>query len=758
MYILKPSFTAGEISPALYGRTDIAKYDSGAAKLSNFLVLRYGGVANRPGTKYISKTANNKKAVLIPFRYSTEQNFIIEITAGKIRFYTNKQQVTADDGSVYEIDNDYSEDDLKTIKYTQSADVMFLVQVNHPPKTLTRYANNNWKFETMNISGGPFDFSTVNKTVEITPSGLSGDITLTASADYFTQDDVGTLFAVSHYVSSNYQKGNPAEDTLEVEVLPGSSVYVESFGFWDGVFALEMYDESSETWVQVRSQTGNRTQNYNMTEENDTDEIVKYRVTSTEFNTDVWSGENEKQRGYITIQAFGNDYTGIVKITEYVSATEVKGTVKKRLAATNATKDIARAAWSKQKGFPICAGFFEDRLVFAANTLEPQTFWTSKTGDYFNFGTSIPTVDNDAVTATLNGGQMNGIKALVAFGELIALTAGGEYKITGNGKPLSSTNVMSQAQEYRGISDVLPVTVGSRIVYLQEQGDIIRDLAYSYDVDKYTGDDLNLLASHLFEGHKIISMTYQQTPNSIIWCVRDDGVLLGLTYVKEQDVYAWHQHTTVNGKFINVCSISGQQEDELWCVVERNGSYFIELMAQRDASMNVADQYFVDCGMTFEGSRNTITGLDHLEGQEVAILADGNALPRTVVENGSVTLSRSYSTIHIGLPITAEVQTLPIEFNGEDGSYLSRKKRISQITVMFKDSRGGLYGCNEKHLDEIKWRSTENWGQPIGLFTGKQKVVIPHATYDQTVKIYIRQEEPLPLTILSLVPEVEAGG
>lgn len=947
MYILKPSFTAGELSPALYGRTDIAKYDSGAAKLSNFLVLRHGGVANRPGTKYISKTANNKKAVLIPFRYSTEQNFIIEITAGKIRFYTDKQQVTEDDGSVYEIDNDYSEDDLKTIKYTQSADVMFLVQANHPPKTLTRYANNNWKFENMDISGGPFDISlytgadqivyrtetkkwstngtytytlpanTISLNVELAGAGgggggawasryygraqsggdggrgantsrtlyisndknlsvtvgrggqggsnyksdgyyggagsgenggstsitvggntvtvqgggggqgggynsdyewagkdgtsygnggaggqggvgrsnesssgslissstagsdgwaqitytvaldenisvsadnVTGEVTLTASAALFTENDVDTLIALNYFINSNYQKGNPQTDDLQVEVLPSASVYVESFGFWDGVFTLEKYDNVTSTWVKVRSQTGNRSQNYNFTEENTESEIVKYRVTSTEFNTDVWSGENEKQRGYVTIQSFGNDYTGHVLITEYISPTKVKGIVKQRLATTDATKDIAFSAWSKTKGFPVCAGFFEDRLVFAANKAEPQTYWTSKTGDYFNFGTSIPTVDNDAVTATLNGGQMNGIKALVAFGELIALTAGGEYKITGNGKPLSSTNVISQAQEYRGISDVLPVTVGSRIVYLQEQGDIIRDLAYSYDVDKYTGDDLNLLASHLFEGHKIISMTYQQTPNSIIWCVRDDGILLGLTYVKEQDVYAWHQHTTVNGKFINVCSISGQQEDELWCVVERNGSYFIELMAQRDASMNVADQYFVDCGMTFEGSRNTITGLDHLEGQEVAILADGNALPRTVVENGSVTLSRSYSTIHIGLPITAEVQTLPIEFNGEDGSYLSRKKRISQITVMFKDSRGGLYGCNEKHLDEIKWRSTENWGQPIGLFTGKQKVVIPHSTYDQTVKIYIRQEEPLPLTILSLVPEVEAGG
>ena len=949
LYLLKPSFAAGEISPALYGRTDIAKYDSGAARLSNFIVLRYGGVANRAGTKYIAQTANNKKAVLLPFRYNTQQNYIIEITAGKIRFFTNDSPVLSD-GKVYEIDNDYLESELDTIKYTQSADVMFLVQPNHPPMTLTRYAAANWKFERMDITGGPFDASlytgandtvykketkkwdssgtytltlpdnaielnvelagaggggggawassyygraqsggnggsgeVVSRTVDIKASksitvtvgaggtggknyhsdgyyggagsganggsssisvgqtaavtargggggtgggysddngyrkGLNGtsygsggaggkggvgrsnesssgslissstagsdgwaqitytvalddnisvsaddttgEVTLTASAALFSESDVDTLIALSYYVSSNYKKGNPKTDDLQVEVLPGASVYIESFGFWDGEFVVEKYDNASQNWVKIRSQTGNRSQNYNITEENNEDDIVKYRLTSTVFNTDTWSGENEKQRGYVTIQAFGNDYTGHVLITEYISPTQVKGVVKKRLATTEATKDIAFAAWSKTKGFPTCAGFFEDRLVFAANKAEPQTFWTSKTGDYYNFGMSIPSVDNDAVTATLNGGQMNGIKALVAFGELIALTAGGEYKITGSGKPISGSNVMSQAQEYRGISNVLPVTVGSRIVYLQEQGDIIRDLAYSYDVDKYTGDDLNLLASHLFDGHKIISMTYQQTPNSIIWCVRDDGVLLGLTYLKEQDVYAWHQHSTVDGKFINVCSISGLQEDELWCVVEREGRYFIELMAQRDASSAVEDQYFVDCGISYSGEPvKEVGGLEHLEGRNVAVLADGNVITQITVVNGKIQLSRAYSKIHVGLPIEAEVQTLPIEFNGQDGSYLSRKKRIAQLTIMFKDSCGGLYGCNENKLDEIKWRSTEKYGTPIELYTGKKRIIVPQATWSETIKACIRQTVPLPLTILSIVPEVEAGG
>lgn len=763
MYMLKPSFAAGELSPAMYGRTDIAKYDVGAAKLENFIVLRYGGVQNRAGTKYLATTAGNKKAVLLPFRYNVEQNFIIEFTAGKIRFYTQGELVTKD-GAPYEITNDYTEEELDSLKYTQSADVMFLVQPNHPPATLTRYANDNWTFERMDITGGPFADSelTAESTTTITASATTGEVTLTASADVFTADMVDDLIALTHFVDSDYKKGTPSANgtNLIVSVLPHSTVYVESFGFWDGNFTLEKYDRLTGQWVKIRSQSGNRSQNYNLTEENDSDEITQYRVTSTEFNTDVWSGENEQQRGYITIQAFGNDYTGHVLITGYTSATQVTGTVKKQLASTEATKDYQFASWSQKNGFPTCAGFFEDRLVFAGSKAEPQTFWASKTGDYYNFGTSIPALDNDAITATLNGGQMNGIKAIIAFGEMILLTAGGEYKVTGNGKPITGENVLSQAQEYRGISDVLPVTVGSRIVYLQQQGNLIRDLAYSYDVDKYTGDDLNLLASHLFERHKITSMTYQQTPNSIVWCTRDDGVLLGLTYLKEQDVYAWHQHSTAHGKFINVCSISGPQEDELYCVVEREGNYYVERMVAREASTEPEDQYFVDSGITVSGNTKTneVTGLDHLEGLEVAILADGNVQPLQTVTDGKITLKRAYSKIHVGLPIHAEMQTLPLEFNAEDGTFMSRKKRVSALMAMFKDSRGGLYGIGDGPKNEFKWRSTEKWGEPIALFTGKKKMPVPQANWNETVMVTISQEDPLPLTILSLVPQIEAGG
>lgn len=937
LYQLKSSFAGGELSPSMYGRTDIAKYDSGAAVLRNFFVLRYGGAANRPGFKFIAQTYNNKKAVLIPFMYSTDQNYIVEITAGRCQFYTDGGIVVKEDGTPYSIENFFTDKDLEDaakIKYTQSADVLFIVHPAHAPMTLTRYGSLDWRFEAMDITGGPFDASNFNSAYIVTktqqwttpgtytvhiPAGIDsieykiagagggggggnyfstgsylyggnggngelligslnvtsdsdyqvivgsggaggrgsknslnhtsgedgeassfgklivargggggekatpdtidsdgyysgghngangtsygvggaggngtgwsgtagsggngwveilysasigdnttvkasdvyGDITLTASDDIFAKSDEGSLFALTHFLETDYKKGTPSSTggNLQVSVLPKSNVYVESFGFWDGNFSLEKYDPVSLQWVNVRTQSGNRSQNYSLTEENTSESIASYRVTSTEFNTGVWSGENEKQRGYITIQSIGGDYTGHVLITEYVSPTVVKGTVKKQLASTDETRDFAFAAWNGEKGYPSATGFYEDRLVFAGSKGFPQTFWTSKTGDYYNFGTSIPSADDDGITATLNGGQMNGIKAIIAFGEMLLLTAGGEFKVSGGGKAITGSNVLSQPQEYRGVSDVNPVTIGSRIIYVQHQGNIIRDLAYSYDVDKYTGDDLNLLASHLFEGHKIISMTYQQIPNSIVWCVRDDGLLLGLTYIKEQDIYAWHQHTTAGGKFVSVCNIGGSTEDKLYAVIERGGQYYVEIMESRDKSTNVEDQFFVDSGITYEGEpTDEISGLEHLEGYTVAILADGNVLPQQTVENGKVLLGNKYKKVHVGLPIDAEIKTLPIDFTAQDGTYLSRKKRIATVTLLLKDSRGGLFGMKENELDEFKWRSNEAYGEPIGLQTGKFKVTIKSATYDETQQIIIKQPDPLPMTVLSLIPEIE---
>lgn len=750
-FLLKPSFAGGELTPSLYGRTDLQKYDVGAATLQNAIVLRYGGVTRRAGFKHISGTKANARARLIPFSYNAEQNYILEFTPGKVRIFT-AGGIVSSGGAPVEITTPYAVSDLATIKYTQSADMLFLVQPNHPPATITRYSATDWRYEVLAIKNGPFG-DAENTDVMITPSAATGTITLTANKAVFTTSHVGRLLRLGHSVSSQYFKGNPQSDVLQVTCVPNASVYVESFGFWDGSFIV-WKSEPGGTWTKLREQSGNRSQNYNMTFENKDDDIRSYKVTSTAFNTGVHTGENESQRGYVTIQSFSNTYDGIAKITAVASGTVATATVIKPLGATTATSDFSFAPWGGTDGYPQAVGFFEDRLVFAGSKKYPQTYWASKTGDYNNFGMSYPQQSDDSITGTLSSGQIDGIKAIVSFGEMIMLTSGGEYRVSGgNGDPFTPTSQQARAQEYRGINDLTPVVIGGRIIYVQLHGNIVRDLAYAYDVDKYTGDDISILATHLFDGYSIVGMTYQQAPDSVVWCVRSDGVLLGMTYIKEQDMYAWHRHVT-DGKFIDVCVIPGSGEDDLWAVVERNGAYSVERMTSR------TEDVYVDAAYIYDGEgTKSLEGLTWLAGKAVSILADGNKLlPATVTDEGALTLNMAYKRIIVGLGYDTVIQTLPVEMAGNDGAWGSRKKRIQRLMIFFADTIGGLFGLNENRLDEIKWRSTEPYGTSIKTFTGKKFVTLPQANYDVTLMLTIKQSDPFPMTILSIIPEVLPGG
>ena len=757
MYPLKPSFAGGELTPALYGRTDLQKYDVGASRLENMIVLRYGGATRRPGFRYVAKTQGGRKARLIPFQYSTEQSYVLEFTEGFVRIFT-QGGIVVKDGNPLTIPTEYKEADLPDIKYTQSADVLFLVHVNHPPMTLTRYGVTEWKLERMDIAGGPFDDPDTKENVKIGASAVRGDVTLTASTDYFTNDMVGSLIRLGHTMGGQLKFGNPTT-ALSVRCVPGGTVYVESFGFWNGSFVVEKHDKSTGEWVVLQEQHANRTQNYTLNYTNKSDDIIEYRVRSNEFDTSVWENENERQRGYVTIQTFAQDYYGVARITAVNSATSATATITRELADTEATNDFSLSAWSAKKGYPQAVSFFEDRLVFAGSRAKPQTYWASQSGDYYNFWVNTPQQDSDAITGTLSGGQMNGIRAIIPFGEMLMLTSGGEYKVGGGNETFTPTNQKAEPQEYRGINNLTPVVIGGRIVYVQHQGSVIRDLTYSYDVDKYTGDDVSLLAAHLFEGHTIVALTYQQTPNTIVWCVREDGVLLGMTYIKEQDVYAWHRHTTA-GKFADVCTISGNREEELWAVVERDGAHYVEQMGSQIRNTAPQEQFYVDSGYVYQGgAKDNLTGLVWLSGKDVSVLADGNVLQELRVDSdGVLKLPKKFSKIVVGLPYESVVQTMPIEFSAQDGSYMGRKKRVSRMTILFRDTRGGLYGVGENRLDTIKWRSTEKYDNPIELYSGKRRVVIPGASYEDTVYLTIKQTDPLPLTILSIVPEVEAGG
>ena len=256
--------------------------------------------------------------------------------------------------------------------------------------TLTRYGLTNWKFERMDIAGGPFEDANTKEGLRIGASATAGMVTLTASDSYFTADMVGSLLRLGHTMSGQLRSGNPQAEPLVVRCVPGGTVYVESFGFWNGSFVVEKYDTSTGKWIVLQEQHANRTQNYTLNYTNKGDDIAEYRVRSSVFDTGVWENENERQRGYVTIQTFAQDYYGVARITGVSSKTSATATIMRAFADTEATNDFSLSAWSAKKGYPQAVSFFEDRLVFAGSRSKPQTYWASQSGDYYNFWVNTP--------------------------------------------------------------------------------------------------------------------------------------------------------------------------------------------------------------------------------------------------------------------------------------------------------------------------------------------------------------------------------
>ena len=424
-----PSFTAGEMSDSMQGRTDFAKYFSAASRIENFVVLPHGPITRRPGTYFVSEVkTSSAKTRLIPFSFSTTQTYVLEFGNQYIRFYKDDGQITSS-GSAYEISSPYTTAQLFDLKFAQSADVMYICNENHPVKKLSRTGHTSWTLADVEFTDGPYlDSNTTS--VTMTPSGTSGSITITASAPTFVSDDVNRLINFSN---------------------------------------------------------------------------------------------------------------GYAKITGFTSDTVVSATVEDNFDNTNAVTDWKLGAFSTTTGHPRCVSFFEQRLVFAGTSQQPQTMFFSKSGDYENM--TIGTNDDDAMIYTIASNQVNAIQALKATRTLIVMTTGGEYAVSSGAAQdaITPTNINIRKQSNYGSSGVDALSIGNATIFLQRSRRKIRELAYNFDTDGYTAPDLTILADHVSESG-FTDMSYQQEPYSVVWAVRADGQMAGLTYNRLENVVAWHRH------------------------------------------------------------------------------------------------------------------------------------------------------------------------------------------------------------------------
>lgn len=893
--VAQPALTKGELSPSLYGRVDLAAYYLGLKTCRNFIVRPYGGVVNRAGSRFVSEVKDSaKKSRLIAFQFSSDDAFVLEFGDHIMRVYYRGAVVLTGGGAPVEVSTVWPVADLPLLTFTQSGDVMTFCHPDYPVQQLSRYAADDWRFSQFANVEGPFQELNIDAGKTIKSSNYSGNVTLTATGWSFTADMVGQMIRIeqspdsvtkawevqtdvtineirkagdSYYQALNGGKTGTVRPTVmegvEADGSPGITWQYLHSGF--GIVRITGYTSATEVsgvvlsrlpdsvcaGAIVRTITG-------ATPGSPYDpgppEVAQVNARITAPAHGFQNGDSVTINGIVGINGLNGvtaqiivvdantfDLSGVNGTGAYVSG----GTATKTLTGAPTYK-FALEAWGGDQGYPAASSYYQQRQVFGGTAAHPQMVWMSRSAGFTDFGTSVPLLDDDAVSIELAAERRNVIRHLIRLTKLIALTSEAAWVIEKKtGEPLPSTD----PQEETGVSHpIRPLKIGSKVIFVESKGNVARSLGYSYASDAYEGQDLTVTASHLFKGRTVVDWTFQRVPFRCVWVVMSDGTLLGLTYMPDQEIIGWHRHDT-DGIYESVTCVSEELEDAVYAIVKRKvggvWKRYIERFESRDFT-DIADAFFVDSGLTYDGreagagisftlsggvswsheetltfttttpffsgasdagdaivlheaesgealrltiinyvsatavtvlanrevpaefrgvlstgfqvARNTFTGLDHLDGATVSILADGvveeQATVGAVAGGKGFTLVNPAVVVHAGLPIEADIETLDINVQGQ--SLQGKVKNIRSLTLIVEDTRGLAAGPDANNLVDISPVSSQQYDNPIALETGPETANII-STWSEGGRVLIRQSNPLPASILAIVPEVQVG-
>jgi hypothetical protein len=375
-----------------------------------------------------------------------------------------------------------------------------------------------------------------------------------------------------------------------------------------------------------------------------------------------------------------------------------------------------RNPFDGEGNYPGAVCYHEQRLVLAGSLNAPATVQMSRSGLYKNFDRSIPANSDDAIDFTIASGRLDPIRSLLSLRALLLLTADAEYIVTSGGQgPMTPAAVEAKAQSRHGASWLDPIAVGQVSLWVQQRGRCVRELLYDYSTDGYGGNDLTILVPHLFEGHTIVAWAYQRIPESILWCIRDDGALLALTYLREHQVWGWSQHFTGPGesaedpirldRFESVCTIPEGEVDVTYFVVQRKMDYgwrrFVERLATREITSLARDAFFVDCGLTYNGRNLTETTVAIEEDMDPPATPpiDWPAGTRLVISSAE--------------PVFADV-ILDDEIQVRDAALVTHRFPVWEIT----DSRHVRVHSSGPVPSDLHWTETPYWAIAKKLFSG----------------------------------------
>ena len=659
----------------------------------------------------------------------------------------------------------YTESELFDVHYVQSGDVVTLVHPNHPPAELRRIDAYTWAYTTitfgstmippdgvtMTTRGGTsltksysylvtaiaadgFDESapslvaTIGAPKTITAMTNANPGVFTSAAHGFSNDDAVLVTGISGLNSIIYFIDSAATNTFQLADGSGQLVDTTLLSFVSG----SIYAAGAQQDLSVHGHSVTVSWN-------SVPGAARYNVYKYSADSGIW--------GYIG-QSTGTHFKDdniIADVTKQLGQTDV---------------DLTTLG-----NYPSAVCYYEQRRCFANSTNFPRSVWMTRNGTESNLTYSIPSQASDALRFKIAAQKASAIRHLVPLTDLIALTASNEWRIfSSNNDALTATSITIKNQSSNGCSNVQPVSVNNMLLFPAAQGGHIREMTYNWQVNGFQASDICLLAPHLFDGLTIKDMAFSRSPYPILWAVSSNGNLLGMTYVPEQQIAAWHRHTTYSGadKFESVAVVTESRPeynnasfDITYVIVNRGGSRYVECMHVRlQNTETISSSWFLDCALGYSGAPiSTVSGLSHLEGRTVGVFADGKVQGNKVVTGGAITLDVAASSIVVGLPILARMKTLPITYQDQAAGQ-GRPKNVARIWAKVYRTVGLKMGPDESHLTNVP--ITYTGGVPNLTSDEIQLMITP--TWSQSGQVYIEQSNPLPATIVGLTTEFAAGG
>lgn len=567
----------------------------------------------------------------------------------------------------------------------------------------------------------------------LTVSGTAGEVTLSSDKPFFSADMKGMWMKISQDIAS---KSVTASGAMTTDPIPvGNGWKIITHGTWTGQVVIQKSTNDGE-WKDFRTYKSNDDNNISESGTVDEADNVRMRLVTTAGKADLTSTAYTK--------------SGIIQIETVNSATSATCLVKKVIGQAGKVDSYSFGAWNEKYGYPRTVGFFQDRLIFAGTKTQPYVLWMSKTGDYNNFSVekaSGTVTDDSAICLSFISRQQAEIKHICPASDLFVLTDSNEWIVSG-GSTVTPSKCTNKAQTFRGCTEVEPISIGSRLIYVQKRSQTVRDMAYSFETDSYDGMDLTILAKHLLRGKTIVDAAYMQDPDSRLYFVRSDGEIICLAYINDQKVYAW-SHIITKGKYLSVCTVAAEETDEVYIAVERNGKTYIEKMGTDKDSQDPKDYIMTDCSkvLTFD-EPDDAASVDWITGT-VSVLADGKFFEDVEIKEGTVTLPTKVSYMIIGYLYRMTIELPNVEIQAQNGTMQGRYKNVRTVSLRLLHTLGGSIGNGVGRNDTIKYEELSD--QKIFLYTGDKEITIPNQGVEKNGRVIITSSDPYPFYLAALI-------